>query len=111
MMRATSTETPMSARSLSLLPLLFLLTACATTGATFGSGVGDSFPERAPYYAGARPSLAADARVGVLPVHYQPGGGQAALFDPSWGQGSPIGELLKEMNGFLDSLTTGSGTN
>lgn len=102
----------MPARSLSFLAPLFLLAACATTGATLGSGVGDAYPERAPYYAGARASLAADtaARIGVLPVHYQPGGGQAVLFDPSWGKGSPIGDLLQEMNGYLDSLTTASGT-
>ncbi len=31
---------------------LFVLTACATTGATLGSGVGDRFLEHPPYYAG-----------------------------------------------------------
>ena len=104
----------MSARSSSfvaLLSLSFVLAACSTTGATFRSGVGDVFPDRAPYYAGARTSFAADttARVGVLPVHYQPGVGAAALFDPRWGPNSAIGDLLKEMNGVLDSLTTGTG--
>lgn len=102
----------MSIRSvvpLSALPLL--LSACTTTGATFRSGVGDAFPDRAPYYAGARTTFAADssARIGVLPVHYQAGIGSAALYDPSWGPNSPVGDLLKEMNAVLDSLTTGNG--
>jgi len=96
---------------LSLLSSSLLLTACATTGATLGSGVGDAFPDRTPYYAGARTAFAADsaARIGVLPVHYQPGNGAAALYDPNWGPNSAIGDLLKEMNGVLDSLTTGTG--
>jgi hypothetical protein len=94
---------------LSALPLL--LGACTSTGATFRSGVGDAFPDGAPYYAGARTAFAADtsARVGVLPVHYQAGVGSAALYDPSWGTNSPVSELLKEMNGVLDSLSTGNG--
>ena len=93
----------------SALPLL--LSACTTTGATFRSGVGDAFPDRTPYYAGARTAFAADSasRIGVLPVHYQPGNGAAALYDPSWGPNSAIGDLLKEMNGVLDSLTAGTG--
>jgi hypothetical protein len=102
----------MRARSFLALPLsLLLLTACATTGATYRSGVGDAFPEKTPYYAGAAstPAGTADARVGVLPVHFQPSGGEASLFDPSWGASSPISLLLREMNGFLDSLRTSAG--
>ena len=38
-----------------------LLTGCATTGATFGSGVGDRMLEHPPYYAGAAPTAAAPA--------------------------------------------------
>jgi hypothetical protein len=101
-----------SSYSLASLPtLLFLLTACASTGATFGSGVGDAFPANPPYAAGARATAAADTtvRVGILPVHFQPGGGQAAMFDPRWAAGSPVAELLQEMNGFLDSVTTRAG--
>jgi hypothetical protein len=96
---------------ITLATLSFALTACSTTGATFRSGVGDAFPDRAPYYAGARTTFAADtgARIGVLPVHYQPGVGAARLYDPGWGPNSAISDLIKEMNGFLDSLTTGTG--
>lgn len=92
--------------------LIALLSACSTTGATFRSGVGDAFPERPPYYAAARTTFAADSatRVGVLPVHYQAGVGSAALYGPSWGPDSPVGKLLQEMNGMLDSLTLGNGT-
>ncbi len=94
-----------------LLLLTTLTTACATTGATFKSGVGDAFPTASPYYAGARttPVSAPDARVGLLPVHFQPGDGPAALFDPSRGAGSPMSLLLREMNGYLDSLATRAG--
>ncbi len=86
--------------------------ACASTGATFRSGVGDAFLEHPPYYAGARttPAAVAGTRIGVLPVYYQPGAGQPSLFDPRWGAGSPIAVLLGEMNAYLDSLTTTGGT-
>jgi len=101
----------------SLLPVfgvvpMLLLSACSSTGATFRSGVGDAFPERAPYYAGARTAFASDssARVGILPVHFQAGVGSASLYDPSWGPDSPVGQLLKEMNVLLDSLIIGNGT-
>jgi hypothetical protein len=78
-----------------------VLTGCATTGATFRSGVGDSFPEHAPWYAGAR---AGAGTVAYLPIAYQRGGSQAAMFDPSAAAGSPISALLEEMNAYLASL-------
>ena len=86
---------------------LAALTACASTGATFRSGVGDSFPEHPPFYAGkSTAEVAGDpARIGHLPVAYQRGATQAAIFDPKSGPGTPVGDLLVEMNTFLDSLT------
>jgi hypothetical protein len=94
-----------------LIPTLVLAAACATTGATFRSGVGDAFPEHPPYYAGAPATeVAADtARIGHLPVVYQRGASQAAVFDPKSGPGTPVGALLAEMNAYLDSLGTASG--
>jgi hypothetical protein len=91
--------------------LLFVATACATTGATFRSGVGDTFLAQPPYYAGARttPAAVAGTRVGILPVHFQPGAAQASIFDPRWGAESPMAALLEEMNAYLDSLTTSTG--
>jgi hypothetical protein len=82
------------------------LAACATTGATFRSGVGDAFPEHPPYYAGAAAGGgAADAgRIGHLPIVYQRGAAQASIFDPEAGPGTPVGALLGEMNAYLDSL-------
>jgi hypothetical protein len=84
---------------------------CATTGATFRSGVGDSFPERPPYRAGAAagttPSLSAP--VAILPVAYQRGASQADIFDPSSAPASPISALLAEMNAYVDSLTQAAG--
>ncbi len=101
----------MSARPF-LIVLLFATTACATTGATFKSGVGDTFLAASPWYAGARvsPVAAPGTRVGILPVLYQPGATQPASFDPPGGAGSAIAELLGEMNAYLDSLTTAGGT-
>jgi hypothetical protein len=88
-----------------------LLAACATTGATFRSGVGDAMLEHPPYYAGAAAqAVAADtARIGHLPVVFQPGAAQASIFDPKYGPGTPVGTLLGEMNAYLDSLTGASG--
>jgi hypothetical protein len=92
------------------IPLLFLVTACATTGATYRSGVGDALLQGPPYYAGARTAASAvGARVGIFPVQFQPGGGQPALFDPAQGPMSPTAQLLREMNDYLDSLLTSAG--
>jgi hypothetical protein len=86
--------------------LTVLLSACATTGATFRSGVGDSFPEHPPYYAGAKlEQLARDTgRIGHLPIAFQRGASQAPIFDPRDGSGSPMDRLLEDMNAYLDSL-------
>ena len=83
------------------LPLL--VAACATTGATFRSGVGDAHLERPPYYAGAR-VLAEAKPIGHLPIAYQRGATQAPIFDPKGDQSSAVASLLAEMNGYLDSL-------
>ena len=91
-----------------LLPTLFLGAAvgCASTGATFRSGVGDSFPEHPPFYAGrAVAQVASDTSgIGHLPVVYQRGATQPAIFDPKSGPGTPVGDLLADMNAYLDSL-------
>ena len=93
-------------------PLLILgSAACATTGATFNSGVGDAFPEHPPYYAGtARAAVAADAsRLGYLPIGFQRGASQSEIFDPGSTPGTPTAALLTEMNAYLDTLV-GHGT-
>ena len=85
------------------LAVLALLAGCATTGATFGSGVGDRQLERPPYYAGSGiPSSALP--IARLPIAYQRGAGQPAMFEPEGGSGSAIARLLDEMNAYLDSL-------
>lgn len=91
---------------------LILHTACATTGATYRSGVGDHMIARAPFYAGATrtPVAATGERVGVLPVVFQPRPGSNEIFDPSSAPGSPIAALLTEMNAYLDSLTAFNGS-
>lgn len=103
----------MRIRALLLAPTVaLLLGACASTGATFNSGVGDAFPDEAPWYAGARttPVAAAGTRVGILPVLYQRGATQSEIFDPKATTDSPMGTLLRDMNAYLDSLTAANGT-
>jgi hypothetical protein len=95
-------------------PLLIVVgsVACATTGATFNSGVGDAFPEHPPYYAGtARVTIASDtSRLGYLPIVFQRGASQSEIFDPKSAPGTPTAALLIEMNAYLDSLVgTGVG--
>jgi len=81
---------------------LTLLCGCASTGATFRSGVGDAYLEHPPYYAGQSPETVArdTTRIGHLPIAFQPGASQPAIFAPR----SPIDQLLEEMNAYLDSL-------
>lgn len=99
-------------RTVSYLALFLFTTACATAGATFGSGVGDAMMSRSPWYAGARstPVAAAGTRVGVAPISYQKRDGQGEVFDPSGAPGSPMAALLAEMNLYLDSLTAANGS-
>src|SRR3954468_8627408 len=86
-----------------------VFTGCATTGTTFRSGVGDSYPERPPYRAGAASGAAVGTRVAILPVAYQRGAAQADRLDPS-APASPISALLGEMNAYVDSLTRAAGS-
>lgn len=83
-----------------------ILGACATTGATFRSGVGDSMLEHPPYYAGVPLEVVRgdSTRIGHLPIAFQRGASQAPIFDPRNGSGSQIDRLLDEMNAYLDSL-------
>ena len=82
---------------------LLVSTACASTGATFRSGVGDRFLEHPPYYAGAAASSGASA-IAMFPVHYQRGASQPPFLDPGAGKGSATAALLADMNAWLDSL-------
>jgi hypothetical protein len=86
---------------LAVLALPALLAAC--TGATVGSGVSDRTLERPPYAAGRLVSHQ-PGTVAHLPIAYQRGGAQAALFDPEAGPGTPVVALLAEMNAYLDAL-------
>jgi hypothetical protein len=77
---------------------------CASTGATLDSGVGDTFFERPPYYAGQRVPDAA----GIVhaPIRFQRRESVEA-FEPSTLEGRPVAVLLSEMNAWLDSLRGG----
>jgi hypothetical protein len=81
--------------------LVLYATACASTGATFRSGVGDAYLEKAPYYAGKSVSV---GKVLNTPIVFQSGASQAPMFDPETGHGSAIAKLLDEMNAYLGTL-------
>ena len=85
--------------------LVSFLAACASTGATINSGVGERFLDEPPYRAGG--SVAPTANIMRLPIAYQQGAEQSAIFDPSGKPGSPMAALLAEMNAFADSLVSG----
>lgn len=78
--------------------------ACASTGASFRSGVGDKYFDHPPYYAGATVSRDSGGRVAHFPVAYQRGASQSPIFDPGGQGGSAVAELVAEMNAYLDSL-------
>ena len=82
---------------------LFGSAACASTGATFQSGVGPKSIDHPPFYAGAEVT-ATQRRVAHLAIRYQRGAEQAEFFEPAGGSGTPVGKLLAEMNQYLDSL-------
>lgn len=84
---------------------LFVLTvACAcATGSTFRSGVGDAFPEHAPYYAG-KGAVLPDARIAHAPVTFQRGASQSDIFDPRSSSDSPVAALVAEINEYVRSL-------
>src|SRR5688572_2287963 len=83
--------------------ILIAVVSSACTGATINSGVGDSFPEQAPFYAGV--GMVGDTQKIVrLPVSYQRGATQSPMFDPEGGPNTPIARLLADMNAYLDSL-------
>jgi hypothetical protein len=90
----------------SLLISMLVLAGCATTGATVRSGVGDALLEHPPFYAGA--SVVAirtdSSRIGHLPIAYQRGASQSAMFDPKAGANTAVDALLRDMNAYLDSL-------
>jgi len=90
---------------LSYMTVATLTTACASTGATFNSGVGNKAFDKPPFYAGA--PAATDARVAHLPIRFQRPD-DAATFEPKGDSGSPAGLLVAEMNAYLDSLASAS---
>jgi hypothetical protein len=92
-----------SARRPSALLLATFAVACAGTGTTYRSGVGDTYLDHAPWYAGARaiPAAGLAGGIGHLPITFQRGATQPDIFDPA---DAPIGTLLDEMNAYLDAL-------
>ncbi len=86
----------------SYIALAALTAACASTGATYQSGVAPKSFDRPPFYAGADvPNV---ANVAHLPIRYQRGAEQGAQFEPKNATGSPAAALVAEMNAYLDSI-------
>lgn len=86
-----------------------LVLACiACAGSTIGSGVGDAYLERPPFYAGA--PVTTEGRIAHLGIGYQRGAMQEAIFEPADERGNSIALLLREMNAYLDSLGASVGT-
>jgi len=105
MSMAGMTERPVSGGVMraAVLGASLLAAACATTGATLNSGVGDRLIEHPPYAAG-NGGLSGSGRIAHVAIAYQRGGSQEAFFDPEGEPGTPVAELLDEMNAYLDSL-------
>ena len=82
--------------------LVVALAGCATTGATFRSGVGDAMLDRAPWVAGQ--DGAAPAPLGHARITWQRGATQEPIFEPAGGRGTPVAALVEEMNRALDSM-------
>ena len=101
-MRRPFSSVARATRLLTTSALVALCGACATTGATFRSGVGDSFPLHPPYYAGKM--VAAGTAIGYFPITFQRGATQPEDFDPKSEAGTPLGLLVADMNRYLDSL-------
>ena len=85
-------------------------TGCATTGATFQSGVGDRFLEHPPWYAGRDVAVTGvGGRLGHLPVVFQRGATQPVHFEPRVTEGAPASVLVSEIDAYLDSLLVATG--
>jgi hypothetical protein len=78
---------------------------CATTGATWQSGVADRLLEHPPYAAGA--AVPPSAVIARMPIAYQRGALQPEFFEPSSARGRPMATLITEMNAYFDSLLVG----
>ena len=91
-----------SGRLLALAASALLGAGCATTGATFRSGVGDAYPLHPPYYAGR--TVSPSQPVGYFPIVFQRGATQEESFDPKSDANTPLGQLVAEMNRYVDSL-------
>jgi hypothetical protein len=91
-----------AARTITAINAALLMSACATTGATLGSGVADRLIDEPPYYAGAR--RVGSEGIAHLPITYQRGAIQPPSFEPHSRPGTPIAGILSEMNIYLDNL-------
>src|SRR5262249_39306687 len=69
----------------------------------------DAFPDHPPYYAGAVRDTSGATSVAHLPIVFQRGASQSAIFDPRDGAGTATGRLLGDMNAFLDSVALARG--
>src|SRR5574338_169627 len=89
-------------KTLTRFAAMAMTASCASTGATYKSGVAPKSFDKPPFYAGD--VVASDARAAHLPIRYQRGAEQPASHEPRDAAGSPAASLVAEMNAYLDSL-------
>ncbi len=77
----------------------FLISCAGCAGSTLGSGVGDTFLEHPPFYAGPPPAAGGSTAFAFLPVSYQRGASQAEIFEPA--PGPEVASLLDAMTAYL----------
>lgn len=84
------------------LALAAFAAACASTGATYKSGVAPKSLDKPPFYAGAVVTPG-EQSIAHLAVRYQRAP-DAASFEPKADSGTPAATLVAEMNAYLDAL-------
>lgn len=91
-----------------LAPMLMAAAGCAATGSTFKSGVGDTMLRQPPWIAGKPAPGGAEWL--VLPVAFQAGATQPAIFDLKPAAGTALADLVSEMNTALAGRSIGRST-
>lgn len=87
------------------LPLALLLAPAASPAQRLLDPAGTF--DRAPWYAGRIKDAPVPASTVALPLAWQRGAEQPAMFEPSAGEGAPAPRLVAAMQAYLDSLMGG----
>jgi len=96
-------------RAASTFVIMTASTACATTGSTFQSGIGDTYLTSAPWVAGT-PLPPDRGPLLVLPVAFQAGAMEPLFFTVDAWQRGPLQRLLADLQQTLDAHQLGMRT-